>query len=99
MPSPKELLFEDDVVQGFVDADYQLLDQSGFDLDLGLDPQVLADFVEATQPGEWAKYVKQKTDAVDALAKTVSEHIKKRGYIPVLRSDCLLYTSPSPRDS
>ena len=50
MPSPKELLFEDDVVEGLEAVGYRLLDASGFDLELGLNPEVLIEFVKASQP-------------------------------------------------
>jgi len=88
MPSPKELLFEDDVVEGLVAAGYRLLEASGFDLELGLNPDVLVEFVRVSQPHRWDAFCKRNTaDPELALAKVVSADVRSRGYVAVLRGE------------
>jgi len=88
MPGPKELLFEDDVVGGLEAAGYRLLQASGFDLELGLNSDVLIEFIQTSQPERWETYCKRnKKDPEAALARVVSDDIKSRGCVPVLRGE------------
>src|SRR5690242_11874130 len=58
-----------------------------FDVASLLDVELLAEFVQATQPKEWAKFSKQFSGAeVSTLAAQVSALIAKRGTLEVLRN-------------
>jgi type I restriction enzyme R subunit len=59
---------------------------SGFDKALRLDSGPLIDFVQATQPKEWAKYVEQHGEAArDQFLKRVAAAVEADGTLAVLR--------------
>src|SRR5262249_9364377 len=67
-------------------AGYTLRPHAAFDKALCLDPGPLIDFIEATQPKEWAKYVQQHREAArDLFLKRVAEVIEADGLVAVLR--------------
>src|SRR5262245_62119411 len=59
---------------------------SAFDKALCLDPGPLIDFVQATQPKEWKRFVEQHREfARDQFLKRVAEAIEADGTVTVLR--------------
>jgi type I restriction enzyme R subunit len=59
---------------------------SAFDKALCLDPGPLIDFVQATQPKEWRKYVGQHGEAArDQFLKRVAAVVESDGTVAVLR--------------
>ena len=86
--SLREKAMEDVAVASLASSPlYALGDAKRFDAAALLDAQMLAEFVERTQPKEYAKLRKQFPDeAVTALAGHVSSLIQKRGTLEVLRN-------------
>src|SRR4051812_15327409 len=81
-----ELALETAIVADLVKAHYLQRQPSAFDKALCLDPTPLIDFVQATQPKEWAKYVQQhRAEARDTFLKRVAEAIESEGTLTVLR--------------
>ncbi len=81
-----EQALETAVVADLTKGHYILRSPSAFDKALCLDPGPLIDFVQATQPIEWKKYVQQhRDDARDAFLKRVAEAIEADGTVSVLR--------------
>ncbi len=81
-----EQALETAIVADLTKAHYGLRQPSAFDKALCLDPGPLIDFVQATQPKEWAKYVQHhRADARDAFLKRVAEAIEADGTVTVLR--------------
>src|SRR5690242_21305326 len=57
-----------------------------FDKALCLDPSPLIDFVQATQPKEWKRFVEQhRESARDQFLKRVAEAVEADGAVAVLR--------------
>ena len=85
---PSEARFEDHVVAALAASPlYRERPAMAFDPALLLDVELLAEFVQATQPKEWAKMRKQFPDAPrEALAGHVASLIQKRGTLDVLRN-------------
>ena len=83
-----EAAMEDVVVESLADSPlYTSRDARHFDAATLLDVEQLWDFVEATQPKELTKLLKQFPDAPrDALAGNVTGLIQKRGTLEVLRN-------------
>ena len=50
-----ELAFEDTVEQGLLATGYVVVDRDGFDRERAIFPSLVLDFIQATQPKEWAK--------------------------------------------
>src|SRR3954449_10812636 len=81
-----EHALETAIVADLVKTHYVQRLPSAFDKALCLDPGPLIDFVQATQPKEWAKFVVQhKEDARAALLKRVAEAVEVDGTSNVLR--------------
>lgn len=65
---------------------YESRDPRGFDVDLGLYPDDLIDFVRETQPEQWARLERiHKGHARERFLKRVASEMDKRGVIEVLR--------------
>src|SRR5438128_2248241 len=81
-----EQALETAIVADMAKSHYVQRQPSAFDKALCLDPGPLIDFVQATQPKEWAKYVQQhRADARDTFLKRVAEAIEADGTVTVLR--------------
>src|SRR5690349_15542805 len=74
------------IAADLVTGHYTLRSPPAFDKVLCLDPGPLIDFVQATQPKEWAKFVTQhKDEARTALLKRVAEAVEADGVVTALR--------------
>lgn len=81
-----EQALETAIVADLVKAHYIQRQPSAFDKALCLYPGPLIDFVQATQPKEWKKFVEQhKDDAKPAFLKRVAEAVEADGAVTVLR--------------
>ena len=81
-----EMALETAIVADLTQAHYASRQPSAFDQSLCLDPGPLIDFVEATQPKEWARYVQQhRADARNSFLKRVAEAVEADGTVTVLR--------------
>ncbi|HVA49607.1 MAG TPA: type I restriction endonuclease [Pirellulales bacterium] len=81
-----EQALETAIVADLVTAHYVQRPPAAFDKALCLDPGPLVDFVEATQPKEWKKFVEQHREAArDQLLKRVADAITADGTVTVLR--------------
>ena len=82
-----EQALEDVVVAELVKAGYLLRQTSAYDKSLCLDAGPLIDFIQATQPQEWDKFVKQHGESArQAFLKRVSQAIESDGIVAVLRN-------------
>jgi type I restriction enzyme, R subunit len=83
-----EKSFEEAIESQLIDAQYLKRDsKEHYDKALCLDPQLVTDFVVATQPEEWKKLQKQHgKDTNRKFLARVSSEIKKRGTLEVLRN-------------
>jgi len=82
-----EQALEDVVVAELVKAGYLLRQTSAYDKSLCLDAGPLIDFIQATQPKEWDKFVKQHGESArQAFLKRVSQAIESDGIVAVLRN-------------
>ena len=88
----KEAAFQQDIIdQLLARSGYQLGSPSGYDRTLALYTEDCLSYVKSTQPKMWEKYqglypADPEKAFIDKLASQLSKV-------------CLLYTSPSPRDS
>ncbi len=81
-----EQALETAIIADLAKAHYMHRPPTAFDKALCLDPGPLIDFIEATQPKEWAKFVVQhKDEAKPAFLKRVAEAIEADGTVTVLR--------------
>src|SRR5579884_1074644 len=81
-----EQALEAAIVADLTQTHYVQRPPSAFDKALCLDPGPLIDFVQATQPREWLKFVEQhRADARDAFLKRVAEAVEQDGTVTVLR--------------
>jgi type I restriction enzyme R subunit len=81
-----EQALETAIVADLVRAHYVQRPYAAFDKALCLDPGPLIDFIEATQPKEWAKFEQQHgKDARPAFHKRVAAAIEADGSVTVLR--------------
>jgi type I restriction enzyme R subunit len=81
-----EQALETAIVADLVRAHYALRPPAAFDKALSLDPGPLIDFVQATQPKEWKKFIVQhKDEARPAFVKRVAEAVEADGTVTVLR--------------
>src|ERR1700722_13284720 len=81
-----EQRLEDAIIADLVKAHYAVRLPAAFDKALSLDPGPLIDFVQATQPKEWKRFVEQHREtARDQFLKRVAEAIVADGTMTVLR--------------
>ena len=81
-----EQALETAIVADLTRAHYVQRPPSAFDKALCLDPGPLIDFIQATQPKEWKKFVEQhREDAKPQFLKRVAEAIEADGTVTVLR--------------
>jgi type I restriction enzyme R subunit len=81
-----EQALETAIVADLTAAGYAQREPSAFDKALCLDPGPLIDFIQATQPKEWAKYDRQHGEAArDLFLKRVAEAVETEGTVTVLR--------------
>jgi type I restriction enzyme R subunit len=74
------------IVADLVKGHYVQRPPAAFDKALCLDPGPLIDFIQATQPKEWTKFVQQHRDSArDQLLKRVATAIESDGTVEVLR--------------
>jgi type I restriction enzyme R subunit len=86
MKTISEQALETAIVADLTKAHYIHRQPSAFDKALCLDPGPLIDFVQATQPKEWKKFVEQhRESARDQFLKRVAEAIEADGTVTVLR--------------
>lgn len=90
-----EKSFEEAIESSLVGHGYVQRDaKTDYDTSLCLDPQLLVDFVIATQPEEWEKLQKQHSgDTRFKFLKRVSDQLKKMGALDVLREGIKDYGS------
>ena len=81
-----EQALETAIIADLTGAGYIQRTPSAFDKALCLDPGPLIDFVQATQPKEWRKYVGQHGEAArDQFLKRVAAAVESDGTVAVLR--------------
>ena len=81
-----ERSLETAIVADLLNAHYVERQPSAFDKALCLDPGPLIDFIQATQPKEWKKFVEQhRESARDQFLKRVAAAIEADGTVAVLR--------------
>ncbi len=81
-----EQALETAIVADLTAAGYAQRPHAAFDKALCLDPGPLIDFIQATQPKEWARYVQQHRDAArDLFLKRVAAAVEADGLVTVLR--------------
>src|SRR5262245_42169080 len=75
------------IAADLVRAHYRERSPTAYDKALCLDPGPLIDFIQATQPQEWQKFIDQHglEDAKPAFLKRVSQAIETDGTVIVLR--------------
>ena len=83
----KEKRFEDDIETYLLDhGGYTKGDQSTYERYKALDMPKLIDFIKATQPKQWERYVRNyKDEAEKKLYKRFNEEVETNGLIHVLR--------------
>lgn len=70
----------------FAPGGYRMRKPEEYDLALCLIPRDVLDFIYATQPKEWEKFVKQHgAEAQDRLLNRLASEVKNRGTLEVLR--------------
>ncbi len=85
-PQTTEKAFEDTIESALLASGYSKRLHTDYDRSLSLDPGPLFDFLNATQPKEWAKYQKQHgSEARQKLLHRISAEVAKRGTLAVLR--------------
>src|SRR5699024_5814844 len=89
MVEKKEIRFEQDIetvltsTGGWKAVRFQ---DMNYDPRLGLDPNVLIEFVKETQPKQWKRYVTiYREDAESKLIKRFNEEVTTHGLLHVLR--------------
>jgi type I restriction enzyme R subunit len=86
MVDTSEKNFETTIEQSLLQSGYTSRNPSDYDRALCLIPQDVFNFIQATQPQEWQKFVTQYgEDAKPKLLKRLAEVIKKRGTLEVFR--------------
>ncbi len=86
-PAITEKALETGIVEDLLRLGYAQRLHSAFDKSLCLDAGPMIDFIQATQPNEWKKYVDyHRNDARDSFLKRVSEAVVSDGIISVLRN-------------
>ena len=81
-----EHALEDAIVADLTAAHYLQRQPSAYDKALCLDAGPLIDFIQATQPKEWQKFVEQHGESArDAFLRRVSQAIDSDGVVTVLR--------------
>lgn len=85
-PVTTEKAFEDAIETALLDHGYAKRVHSDFDRALSLDPGPLFDFLNATQPKEWANYQKQHgVEARTKLLQRIAHEVQQYGTLHVLR--------------
>ncbi len=86
MAGHREREFEDAIEVHLLDHGWGKGQAADYDVELGLDPAALAEFVQATQPKEWDKIAAAYGSAAQArFARRVAEEIDQHGTVHVLR--------------
>lgn len=85
-PVTTEKAFEDAIEGALLGHGYTKRLHTDFDRALGLDPGPLFDFLNATQPKEWAAFQKQHgAESRTKLLHRITGELQKRGTLDVLR--------------
>lgn len=85
-PDLSERAFEDAIEAHLLASGYRKRLHTDYDRGLCLDPGPLFDFLNATQPKEWARYSKEHgADARSKLLQRISSEIARHGSLSVLR--------------
>jgi type I restriction enzyme, R subunit len=86
MVDTSEKNFETTIEQHLVQNGYKSRNSRDYDRALCLIPREVLDFIQATQPQEWQKFITQYgEEAKPKLLKRLAEVIKKRGTLEVFR--------------
>ncbi len=86
MAGHREREFEDAIEAHLLQHGWRQGRAGDYDVELGLDPLALAEFVQATQPKEWDKLVAGYGSAAQAkLARRVADEVNQHGTVHVLR--------------
>lgn len=92
MPRILEKEMEDSIETDLINAGYFKREPECYDKSLCLDPEILINFLIATQPEKWEEYQKQLgSRARDALLTKVKDEIDKRGTLELLRKPFASY--------
>lgn len=84
--SISEKALEDVVVAELAKAGYEQRQTSAYDKSLCLDAGPLISFIQATQPKEWEKFIKQHGESSrQAFLKRVAQAVESDGIVSVLR--------------
>jgi type I restriction enzyme, R subunit len=79
--------FESDIEASLLNNGYRKIDRSLFDAEMMLFPSVLVEFLQKSQPKEWARYLKYYGDkAEEKLARRLNDSILARGVLDVLKN-------------
>jgi type I restriction enzyme R subunit len=86
MPKISEKDMEATIEADLISAGYFKRDPANYDKSLCLDPELLINFIIATQKDKWEAYQKQLgAKAKDALLRKIEDEIDKRGTLGLLR--------------
>ncbi len=86
MAGHREREFEDGIEAHLLDHGWRQGLAGDYDVELGLDPVLLAEFVQATQPKEWNKVLAGYGSAASVkFARRVADEIDQHGTVHVLR--------------
>ena len=92
MSQTREVNFEDTVFDYLVDSELYIARTSNhFDLESGLDKELMEQFIRSSQPETWKKLEKQfPTDTMDAVVREFVKLREKRGLLSLLRDGFVL---------
>jgi type I restriction enzyme R subunit len=92
MAGHTEKSFEDAIEAHLLHQGWHQGVPNNYDVDLGLDPVALADFVQTTQPKEWDKLVSTfGAAAAREFARRVADELDQHGTVHVLRKGVSYY--------
>ncbi len=92
MPRILEKDMEEHIEKSLIDNGYFKRTPEQYDKVLCLDPEMLFNFIIATQPEKWGEYKKQlSTKAEDTLLSKIKKEIDNRGTLDVLRKSFTTY--------
>jgi type I restriction enzyme, R subunit len=79
--------FETTIEQSLVSQGWRRRKPKDYNAQLGLDVECLIDFIQATQPETWKRYVEQYgAEARPSFAQRAAKEIRSRGAVEVLRN-------------
>lgn len=82
-----EKRFEADIEAAFLSRGYRNIDRNGYSAENMVFPNVLTEFMQTSQPREWARYEKYYGDkAQEKLIRRLNDAIDSRGILDVLKN-------------